>query len=140
MSPPQEQVSHLRSWLKAATWRVVATSAIVLVCVITGGDVNDAMKIGGLDFAGKLALFYAHERAWLLATALSPATRAFWKMMSWKVIANLTTLLLGWWVTGNFSQAAKLGPVVLINMGTYAVHEYVWEVVISPPTPASKRQ
>jgi len=31
------------------------------------GEVNQALTIGGIEFFGKLLIYYLHERAWQLA-------------------------------------------------------------------------
>lgn len=59
--------SHLRSVLKGVTWRVLATSTTVTIAYFITGDVKSALSIGGIEFFGKLALYYLHERAWQLA-------------------------------------------------------------------------
>jgi uncharacterized membrane protein len=67
MSLPTElQESHLRSILKALTWRFVATLTTVGIVYVVSGDVAFAAKIGGIDVAAKIALYYFHERAWQL--------------------------------------------------------------------------
>lgn len=56
--------SHLRSILKGLTWRIVATSTIILIAYFTIGDISIAFKIGFVEFFVKLILYYLHERAW----------------------------------------------------------------------------
>ena len=59
--------SRLRSVLKALSWRVVATSTIILIALFTTGDIEMALEIGFIEFFIKFALYYLHERAWQLA-------------------------------------------------------------------------
>jgi uncharacterized membrane protein len=56
--------SRLRSLLKAASWRVLATLTTVLIAWAVIGDVGDALKIGAVEVVAKLAVYYLHERAW----------------------------------------------------------------------------
>jgi len=56
--------SHTRSLLKGFTWRIIATSTIVAIAYFTTGDVEMALKIGGIEFFIKIGLYYLHERAW----------------------------------------------------------------------------
>lgn len=56
--------SRVRSVLKALTWRVVATTTIIIIAYFTTGDIGDALKIGFIEFFIKFALYYLHERAW----------------------------------------------------------------------------
>ena len=59
--------SHTRSVLKALSWRVIATTTIIVIAYFTTGDVDAALKIGFIEFFIKFALYYLHERAWQLA-------------------------------------------------------------------------
>ena len=58
--------SHLRSILKGLTWRVIATSTIILIAWFSTGDISLALEIGAIEFVFKLLLYYLHERAWQL--------------------------------------------------------------------------
>jgi len=66
MAAPPYQESHLRSILKGLTWRVVATTTIIIIAKVTTGSTELALTIGGIEFFVKLALYYLHERAWQL--------------------------------------------------------------------------
>lgn len=69
--------SHTRSLLKGMTWRVIATSTIILIAWFKTGDITLALEIGAIEFFIKLLLYYLHERAWLL---VPPGTiRKFFK-------------------------------------------------------------
>lgn len=59
-----QKESHLRSVLKGLTWRVIATSTIIVIAYFTTGDISIAFTIGAWEFFIKLALYYLHERAW----------------------------------------------------------------------------
>jgi adenylylsulfate kinase len=122
--------SQLRSWTKALTHRLLVTSTILIASYVLTGSLSDALKIGAPDFFGKLFLFYGHERLWLQST-MSRELVMFWKMVSWKVIANMITMALTWWATGRLDAALKMGPIVAINMVTYAGHEFLWESVLA---------
>lgn len=56
--------SRLRSLLKGLTWRVIATTTIILIAWLTTGNIAMALEIGAIEFFVKLLLFYLHERAW----------------------------------------------------------------------------
>ena len=62
----KDQTSRTRSLAKAFTWRVTATLATTLITFIVTGEVRTAVIIGGIEFALKFAIYYAHERAWNL--------------------------------------------------------------------------
>jgi len=73
--------SPLRSVMKTASWRLIATGTTM---AITWGATSDAVAaawIGGVEAASKLFLYYGHERAWQrlprgsVRRALRPRTR-----------------------------------------------------------------
>jgi len=57
--------SHLRSLLKALSWRVLGTTTAIIAWFITG-DVTTAVAIGGIEFIAKFFIYYGDERAWQL--------------------------------------------------------------------------
>jgi len=56
--------THLRSILKAVTWRVAAFVITATIAWLITGQAGLAASIGLADTVLKLFLFYAHERAW----------------------------------------------------------------------------
>lgn len=58
--------SRIRSFLKALSWRIVASLTIVVIAFQTTGNIDLALKIGGIEFFFKFLLYYAHERLWQL--------------------------------------------------------------------------
>ena len=62
MKPSKD--SRLRSLIKGFTWRLLATATTIIIAYIITGKVGDALKIGGIEFFGKLIIYYLHERAW----------------------------------------------------------------------------
>lgn len=59
--------SHTRSILKGITWRVVATTTIIIIVYFKTGSIQGALEIGAIEFVIKFALYYLHERAWQMA-------------------------------------------------------------------------
>jgi uncharacterized membrane protein len=59
--------SHLRSILKALSWRVIATLTTGLIAYAITGEIDTAILIGGIEFALKFVIYYLHERLWQLA-------------------------------------------------------------------------
>tara|TARA_A100001037_G_scaffold306805_1_gene355822 strand:- start:8409 stop:8657 length:249 start_codon:yes stop_codon:yes gene_type:complete len=59
-----ERESHLRSVLKAFSWRIVATTTTATIAWVVTGDVGTALVIGGFEFVIKIFVYYVHERAW----------------------------------------------------------------------------
>ena len=57
--------SHVRSIIKALSWRVIATVVTFTIALLLTGTVEMAFKIGLLDTVIKLAAYYGHERTWM---------------------------------------------------------------------------
>ena len=56
--------SHLRSLAKAFSWRIWGTVISIVIAYIITGNVGESFAIGGIEFIGKLFIYYAHERIW----------------------------------------------------------------------------
>ncbi len=61
-----QKESHLRSLLKATSWRVLATLTTGLIAYFITGEVDTAVTIGSIEFVLKFAIYYGHERVWQL--------------------------------------------------------------------------
>lgn len=61
-----QKESHLRSVLKAFSWRVVATTTTASIAFVITGQIDTALMIGGIEFVFKIFVYYAHERLWQL--------------------------------------------------------------------------
>lgn len=56
--------SHLRSIIKAVSWRIFATLITMFITFIITHRVTFAIYVGLFEFFSKIALFYFHERIW----------------------------------------------------------------------------
>lgn len=56
--------THIRSILKAASWRVIATVVTFFTAWALTGTVDVAIKIGLMDTVIKMGAYYMHERGW----------------------------------------------------------------------------
>ena len=56
--------SHLRSILKAFSWRIIATLTTGLIAYAITGEIDTAIMIGSIEFVLKIFIYYLHERAW----------------------------------------------------------------------------
>lgn len=56
--------SHLRSVLKAITYRIVGTLTTGLLAYAVTRDLGFSLTIGAFEPLVKLAVYYLHERAW----------------------------------------------------------------------------
>ena len=57
--------SHLRSILKAISWRVIAIIILTTIAWLVTGDPTISITIGVIDVSIKILLYYLHERMWL---------------------------------------------------------------------------
>ncbi len=64
--PKDLKESHLRSLLKAMSWRILATLTTVLIAYFITGEIDIAIMIGSIEFVLKFLIYYLHERAWQL--------------------------------------------------------------------------
>jgi uncharacterized membrane protein len=56
--------THLRSGLKAVSWRFFATLTTFIISYIVTGNIHYAVSIGSLELIFKIFIFYLHERIW----------------------------------------------------------------------------
>ena len=56
--------SHLRSIVKAVTWRIGGSGLTFVIALMLTGKVRLAMEIGLIDTVLKIGAFYVHERLW----------------------------------------------------------------------------
>lgn len=56
--------SHLRSILKAFSWRIVATATTTTIAFFLTGSASAALAIGSIEFFAKIPVYYGHERLW----------------------------------------------------------------------------
>jgi len=56
---------HTDTFFKALTYRISSTIFTILVAFFVTGDYSISIKIGFLEFIGKLIIYYLHERIWI---------------------------------------------------------------------------
>jgi len=56
--------SHVRSIMKAVSWRLGGTTMTAAIAYIISGDIRIAAAISAFDTVVKIGAFYAHERLW----------------------------------------------------------------------------
>jgi uncharacterized membrane protein len=56
--------THIRSILKAVSWRTLGTLDTFAISWFFTGRVEIAGSIAGLEIATKIAWYYLHERVW----------------------------------------------------------------------------
>lgn len=66
VEPEVYRESHLRSLLKAFSWRIVATTTTAIIAYTITGEIEAAVMIGSIEFFAKFFIYYGHERMWQL--------------------------------------------------------------------------
>lgn len=133
--PSNKKESHLRSLIKGISWRIVATTdtivVVLLVTCISGNcSIDDAIKIGFIEFFIKYLLYYFHERFWQRALFDGVVTQkeTLYKSISWRVIATVMTFIISGTVLDNFGEVALF--IALVELFTkfalYYFHERLW--------------
>lgn len=57
--------SHLRTIIKAVSWRIIATFITFNIAWLITGKLTFATEIGAFDTLIKLGAYYFHERIWI---------------------------------------------------------------------------
>jgi uncharacterized membrane protein len=61
---PSEHHAHVRALAKAISWRLLGTIGTSVIVFVFTGRWALALSIGGVEFVGKIGLFFIHERLW----------------------------------------------------------------------------
>lgn len=134
---------HHRSLVKGVSWRIVGTADTIFLSWIFTGTMGMALKIGGVEFFTKIFLYYLHERIWLAVPwarqvvkedgDLMPADehrRSIAKGVSWRITGTVDTIVVAFFITGDYSKALSIGATeVITKVFLYYLHERVWQRV-----------
>lgn len=127
--------SHIRSLLKGISWRIIATSDTILVvlfitCVSGECSLENAFKIGAIEFLSKFLVYYLHERAWqkILLNKVVSQKETLKKTISWRVIATLMTFIISGTVLETFNEIALYIALteLITKFVLYYLHERLW--------------
>ena len=127
--------SHVRSIVKGISWRMIATSdtflvVFIITCLLDQFSVENAIKIGVIEFFLKLLIYYAHERVWLkiIKSFTFSKQQSLLKTISWRFVATTTTFLISGAVLNDFNEIALF--IALLELISkfilYYVHERIW--------------
>jgi uncharacterized membrane protein len=126
--------SHIRSLLKGISWRFVATTDLVLVvllvtCLYGACSIENALKIGAIEFVIKLGVYYLHERIWQkYKTGEVSRKQTIYKTISWRIVATTITFIISGAILKSFNEIALfIALTELITKFTlYYYHERLW--------------
>lgn len=133
--PKYKKESHLRSFLKGISWRVVATTDTVLVvllvtCLTGTCSLENALRIGGAEFIIKFLIYYVHERFWQFAYKDGVVTtkETLYKTISWRIIATTMTFLISGVILDSFDEVALYIAIseLFTKFILYYLHERLW--------------
>jgi uncharacterized membrane protein len=126
--------SHIRSLLKGISWRFIATTDTVLVvllitCLFRECSLENALKIGAIEFILKLAVYYVHERIWQrFRTQTVTKRQTLFKSISWRIIATSMTFLISGAILDSFNEVALFIALteLITKFVLYYFHERLW--------------
>lgn len=132
-----------RSVVKALTWRVIASlDTTVIAYFVTGGDMKQAISIGGFEVITKMVIYFFHERGWNnikwgkkiedlpgVKTA-DTKRRSVVKATTWRILGSLDTFILSTFFTKNVKHATGITLIELVTKPIlYFFHERFWNSV-----------
>lgn len=148
--PDPPEIKVWRSIAKAASWRVLGTidTLILSYVLITflgpllglkpsaGQALETASYIAITEVVTKSIFYFLHERGWAAVrwgTSVEAGARierygrTTTKTATWRIIASLDTMILGWFYTGNIAMAISIGGLeVFTKLILYFFHERIW--------------
>ena len=127
--------SHERSIVKGISWRIIATTdtflvVFIITCLLDQCSVENALKIGVIEFFLKLLIYYTHERVWLqfIKSFIFSKQQSLLKTISWRLVATTTTFLISGAVLNEFDEIALF--IALLELISkfilYYFHERIW--------------
>jgi len=114
---------------------MIATSdtflvVFIITCLLDQCSVENAIKIGVIEFFLKLLIYYAHERVWLkvIKSFTFSKQQSLLKTISWRFVATTTTFLISGAVLNDFNEIVLF--IALLELISkfilYYVHERIW--------------
>lgn len=127
--------SHLRSFIKGITWRIIATTDTVLVvllitCLTGNCSIEIALQIGFFEFIFKFIAYYIHERIWqnLKSNVAVTKSQTFKKTLSWRILATSMTFVISGTILNAFNEIALYIALteLFTKFALYYLHERLW--------------
>ena len=122
--------AHMRSWVKAISWRAVGSADTFLLSFLVTGNVAWAGGIASAETLTKIVLFYLHERVWRRVNwgqERGGHLRAVIKGVTWRAVGTADTFFLSWLITGHIGSAGKIASLeTLTKIALFYVPEQTW--------------
>ena len=151
-SPVHPLITRRRSLAKAVSWRVVGSLDTLLLSFVVlsllgpffgleEANAADRAKIAAsialTEVATKMTLYYLHERFWSRlhwdrsldeeGHHRDGRRRSATKTATWRVIASVDTMVLGFVFTGSLATAISIGGFeIFTKLVLYFFHERYW--------------
>lgn len=127
---PASHEAHLRSVVKAVSWRVVGSIDTLVLSYLVTGNLVWAGSIASVETLTKIFLYYLHERAWRRVgwgRTGAGHRRAVVKGISWRAVGTADTFVLSWLITGHLGSAASIASFETVTkVMLFYVHEQIW--------------
>lgn len=135
--------SHLRSILKAASWRIIGTLDTMMISYFVQAFhlaankakasrsemAGNAVMIGLVELFTKILLFYLHERVWLYFLKGREQTKAIsiYKAISWRAVGSIDTMIWSGVILKDFQKGVLIGCLeVFTKIFLFYLHERAW--------------
>lgn len=130
---------HLRSLVKALTWRITGTVTLISITYLATEDFDISLFLGGVDIISNIILYYLHERIWAfvdwgktIATLMGfeDKKRSLTKTISWRILATPYLIIVFYFFTGKPVLATGIAVMDLMaNLIEYYIHERIWNKI-----------
>lgn len=135
--------SHLRSFVKAFSWRATGTLDTFILSAFITGNVQHAGTIAASEVLTKVVLYYLHERVWSvvkwgrkssddasIVNRHDSHARSLAKAISWRTTGTIDTFVLSFLITGNVHLAGAIaGTEILTKIVLFYLHERAWSMI-----------
>jgi len=122
--------AHLRSLVKAVSWRAVGSLDTLTLSFLVTGNIVWAGSIASTETLTKIVLFYLHERAWRRVRwgqGGGGHARSIVKGVSWRTVGTADTFVLSWLITGHLGHAASIASFETVTkVVLFYLHEQIW--------------
>ena len=122
--------TKVRHIFKAISWRVFGSADTFLLSFLLTKDFSIVIKITSIELFTKTILYYSHERVWFsikFFKSIPSKIRHILKTITWRFIASIDTILIGYFISREIEIGVFLGGLELVTkMVLYYLHERFW--------------
>jgi uncharacterized membrane protein len=129
--------THTRTATKAGVYRITTVSLAILLTMIYGATLEQALKFGAAAFFIGIFTFYLYDRIWLLLgwnrshTGSDSNLRSIVKAFGYRTCILLMTVALSRaiFTDSNFTAFLMAGSQFMTNMFVYFLLERIWNMI-----------